>query len=115
MIKWYPEGYFPYSITVNGTATATTFNGSLNGNASSATILQTARNINGVPFNGSADITISAKASGAGGDAIFYENGQTVTTNYTITTNANAMTAGPITINAGVTVTVPTGSTWTIV
>lgn len=52
-------------------------------------------------------------ASGAGGDAIFYENGQTVTTPYTITTGTNAITAGPIDIDAEV--TIPTGSTWSIV
>jgi hypothetical protein len=38
-----------------------------------------------------------------------------VTANYTVTSSYNAMTAGPITINSGVTVTVPTGSTWTVV
>jgi hypothetical protein len=54
-------------------------------------------------------------ATGAGGDAIFWENGQNVTTSYTISTNKNAMTAGPITVNAGVVVTVPSGSTWTVV
>ena len=54
-------------------------------------------------------------ATGGGNDQIFYENGQTVTTDYTITSNKNAMTAGAITINSGVTVTVPSGSTWTIV
>lgn len=53
--------------------------------------------------------------TGAGGDAIFFENGQTVTTSYTITTNKNAMTAGPVTINGGVTVTIPSGSVWTVI
>jgi hypothetical protein len=38
-----------------------------------------------------------------------------VNTDYTITTNKNAMSAGPITVASGVTVTVPDGSTWTIV
>lgn len=57
----------------------------------------------------------SGGATGAGGDAIFWENGQNVTTNYTITTNKNAMSAGPITVNAGVSVTVPSGSAWTVV
>ena len=51
----------------------------------------------------------SGGASGGGSDAIFYENGQTVTTNYTLTSNTNAMSTGPITINSGVAVTVPTG------
>ena len=54
-------------------------------------------------------------ATGAGGDAIFWENDQNVTTNYTISTNKNAMSAGPITVNSGVIVTVPSGSTWTVV
>mgnify|MGYP000963997173 CR=1 FL=1 len=54
-------------------------------------------------------------ATGAGGDDVFYENAQTVTTDYTLTANKNAMSSGPITINSGVTVTVPSGATWTIV
>ena len=54
-------------------------------------------------------------AAGGGTDDVFYENSQTVTTDYTISTNKNAMTAGPITINSGVTVTVPSGSSWVIV
>jgi hypothetical protein len=59
--------------------------------------------------------SIGGGATGAGGDQIFYQNGQTVTTDYTITAGQNAGTFGPVTINAGVTVTVPTGSTWSIV
>lgn len=45
----------------------------------------------------------------------FIENSINIATSYTITTGRNAMSAGPITINSGVTVTVPSGSTWTIV
>ena len=58
---------------------------------------------------------ISAGATGGGSDEVFYENGQTVTTNYTITNGKNAMCAGPITINSGVTVTVGSGENLTIV
>lgn len=54
-------------------------------------------------------------ATGGGADEIFYENGQTVNTNYTITTNKSAMSAGPITIASGVTVTIPSGSRWVVV
>lgn len=54
-------------------------------------------------------------ATGGGSDAVFYENEQTVTTNYTISTNKSAMSAGPITINSGITVTIPTGSRWVVV
>jgi hypothetical protein len=58
--------------------------------------------------------TLGGGATGGGGDQVFVENGQTVTTDYTITTNFNAMSTGPITINAGITVTVPSGSNWVV-
>ena len=54
-------------------------------------------------------------AEGGGSDEVFHENDQAVTTDYTIATGRNAMTAGPITINSGATVTVSAGSTWVIV
>jgi hypothetical protein len=54
-------------------------------------------------------------ATGGGSDAVFFENDQTVTTNYTLTTNKNAVTAGPVTVNSGVTVTIPSGSSWVVV
>ena len=61
----------------------------------------------------------SAGATGAGSDKVFWENSQTVTQNYTIGDSfgaaANAMSAGPITINNGVTVTINSGETWTLV
>lgn len=56
-----------------------------------------------------------ATPSASAADGIFWENNQTVTTNYTVTAGKNAGTFGPITINSGVTVTVPSNSTWTIV
>ena len=65
-------------------------------------------------IDGSA-LTGIAAAKGGGTDKIFWENGQTVTTNYTITNSYNAMSAGPITINSGVSVTIGTGEFWTIV
>jgi hypothetical protein len=44
-----------------------------------------------------------------------YLNSNTVATSFTIPTNYNAMTAGIVTINSGITVTVPSGSRWVIV
>lgn len=54
-------------------------------------------------------------ATGGAGNAVFFENDQTVTSDYTLTEGKNAMTAGPIVINTGVTVTIPTGATWSVV
>lgn len=58
--------------------------------------------------------SLGGGATGGGPDQVFVENGQTVTTSYTITTNYNAMSVGPITIDAGAEVTVPDGSTWLV-
>ena len=146
-------------------ARVATLNQSTTGNAATATKLATARNIAGVSFDGSANISlnnnaitngagyvtssvinslnasnlssgtipdarfpstlpavdgsnltgISAGATGGGSDQIFYENGQTVTTNYTITNGKNAMATGPITINSGATVTVGSGENLVII
>jgi len=54
-------------------------------------------------------------ASGGGSDAIFYENGQNVTTDYTIVATNNAMSTGPITIDSGVTVTVSSGARYVVI
>lgn len=54
-------------------------------------------------------------ATGGGADQIFFENGQTVTVDYSVTSGNNAGTFGPVTVATGITVTVPSGSTWSIV
>jgi len=65
--------------------------------------------------NGTGWGTIGGGATGGVGNAVFYENDQVVTSDYTITTGKNAMSAGPITIANTVVVTIPSGSVWTIV
>jgi hypothetical protein len=65
--------------------------------------------------SGATGPTGSIYPTGGSPDRIFYENQQTITANYTVTTSYNAMTAGPVTINSGATVTVPSGSTWTVI
>uniref|UniRef100_UPI004047E752 beta strand repeat-containing protein n=1 Tax=Shewanella sp. TaxID=50422 RepID=UPI004047E752 len=125
------------SRTINGTS----FNGSANITTST---WGTARTINGTSINGSTDYTtanwgtsrtltigntgksvngsgnVSWSLSEIGATAVYasgcvYENNQTITANYTMTTNANGMSAGPITIDSGITVTIPSGSAWTVV
>ena len=57
----------------------------------------------------------AAGAVGGGDDEVFWENDQAVTVSYTISAGKNAMTAGPVELDVGVTVEVPAGSVWTVV
>ena len=59
--------------------------------------------------------TLSWGVTGGANQGVFWENNQTVSSNYTITNGKNAGSFGPITINSGVTVTVGAGETWTVV
>ena len=59
--------------------------------------------------------TVSVPPDGGGTDKIFYENEQTVDSNYTVTANNNAMSAGIVTVASGITVTLTGTSVWTIV
>jgi len=66
-------------------------------------------------YKGTSWSSIGGGATGGGTDQVFHENGQTVNTNYSITSGKNAVSAGPVTIASGVTVTIPSGSTWVVV
>ncbi len=57
----------------------------------------------------------SSAAVGGGSDKAFWVNDQVITTDYTVASGKNAGTFGPVTINAGITVTVSAGSVWSIV
>ena len=63
---------------------------------------------------GSAWGSIGGGATGAGGDAVFVENELIVTTDYELSTNKSAMSVGPVTVNSGVSVTIPSGHTWVV-
>jgi hypothetical protein len=66
-------------------------------------------------YNGSAWSSVGGGATGGGSDAVFIENDQTVTANYTIPSGRNAMSTGPVTIDSGVTVTVSSGSRYVVI
>ena len=66
-------------------------------------------------YSGTAWSSVGGGATGGGSDTVFLENSNTVTTNYTLSANKNAVSAGPVTINSGITVTVPSGASWVIV
>ena len=51
---------------------------------------------------------------GASADGAVYENAQTISNNYTMTTNFNGESVGPINIGSGVVVTIPSGSRWVV-
>ena len=53
--------------------------------------------------------------TGGGSDKVFFENEQTVDSDYTITAGYNAVTAGPCAVASGVTVTLTGTSAWVIV
>ena len=65
-------------------------------------------------YQGGAWGQLGGGATGAGGDEVFQENSLIVTASYTLTTGKNAMSVGPIQINSGAVVTVPSGQRWVV-
>lgn len=65
-------------------------------------------------YNGTVWSSVGGGATGGGADTVFYENTRTVTTNYTLSSSNNAHSVGPITINSGITVTIPSGARWVV-
>ena len=57
----------------------------------------------------------SAPVGGASTNQVFFENDKLVEVGYQITSTKNAMSAGPISVSAGIAVTIPSGCSWTIV
>lgn len=100
-----------YKLDVNGTANATTL--SIGGTAITATAAEL-NFVDGVTSN--IQTQLNAKGPvGGGSDAVFYENDQLVTTDYTIPANKNAMSTGPVTVDSGVTVTVSAGARYVVI
>jgi hypothetical protein len=102
------------AVANGGTGSSTlTANNVLLGNGTSAVqVVAPGASGNVLTSNGTTWASSTTPGAIAG---IFYENGQTVSANYTISSGKNAMSAGDITIASGVTVTVPSGSQWTVV
>jgi len=65
-------------------------------------------------YNGTVWSSVGGGATGGGADTVFYENTRTVTTNYTLSASNNAHSVGPITVNSGITVTIPSGARWVV-
>ena len=101
-------------VVVTGILTATSFSGSGSGltNIPAANLTGTLPAISGANLT---NLPPSAPVGGASTNQVFFENDKLVEVNYQITSTKNAMTAGPISVSAGIAVTVPSGCSWTIV
>ena len=64
-------------------------------------------------FEGYNGVAWSAIGGASAGGAV-YENKQSINANYTMSTNYNGESVGPITIGSGVVVTIPSGSRWVV-
>jgi hypothetical protein len=106
----------PNNLNFNGTGTITLPNGTTGQRPTPASgMIRYNTSTSGFEgYAGGEWGSIGGGATGAGGDQVFYENELTVTTSYTLTTNRNAMSTGPITIDSGATVTIPSGQRWVI-
>ena len=106
----------PNNLNFNGTGSITLPNGTTGERPTPVTGMVRYNSTEGT-FEGYSDGAwgaIGGGATGGGGDQVFYENELTVTADYTLTTARNAMSTGPITIDSGITVTVPTDQRWVI-
>ena len=56
-----------------------------------------------------AELSVGASAGG-----VIWENSTVISSNYTLATGKNGLTVGPVTVNAGVSVTVPSGQRWVV-
>jgi hypothetical protein len=104
------------SAAFNALSPITTTGDLIIGNgANSATRLPIGANTYVLTSNGT---TASWSAPAGGGSNItafgLWENNRTISANYSITSGNSASSAGPITINSGVVVTVPAGSRWIV-
>jgi hypothetical protein len=116
------NGTLTLAVSGTGLSGSASFTANASGNStftvtSNATSANTASTIVSRDANGdfTAGTVVAEHGVQATSAAPFFLNATTVSANFTIPTNYNAMSAGPVTINNGVTVTVPDGSVWTIV
>ena len=57
---------------------------------------------------------VGGGATGGGGDQVFVLNSTVVTTDYTLPSGKNAESVGPISVDSGITVTIPNGQRWVV-
>ena len=92
---WVPYVDSTYDLGLNGTRWRNVYADTLYGDGSNLT-------------------GITAGAQGGGGESIFFESENEMNNSYTISTNHNALIAGPLTIASGATLTINSPSVVTI-
>ena len=102
------------NAVVSGILTATLV-GNVTGNTTGTHIGNVTGDITGSHIGNVTATTITASDSITLTTKPFFRNIPTIAADYTVTTNYNEMSIGPITINNGITVTVNSGATWTVV
>jgi hypothetical protein len=103
----------PNNLNFSGTGTIRLPNGTT-GERPSPTVGMVRYNTTTAGFEGYTATGWGNIGGGASADGAIYENRNTISANYTLTTNFNGMSVSPLTINSGVVVTVPTGQRWVI-
>jgi len=103
----------------NNTKFVTTNTGVVVTGILTATNVSAAQSVTATTYYGSganlSNLPASAPVGGASTNSVFFENDKLVEVNYQITSTKNAMSAGPISVSAGIAVTIPSGCSWTIV
>ncbi len=85
----------------------------INGNTDIISAIDGSLTVSGATINSAGIITATGPINLTNNP--FYQNNQTVSSNYTIPQSVNAMSAGPITISNGITVVISSGGYWKIV
>ena len=102
------------NVVVSGILTANLV-GNVTGNTTGTHIGNVTGNTTGSHIGNVTATTITTTDSITLTTKPFFRNVPTIAADYTVTTDYNEMSIGPITINNGITVTVNSGATWTVV
>ena len=102
------------NVVVSGILTASLV-GNVTGNTTGVHIGNVTGNTTGSHIGNVTATTITTTDSITLTTKPFFRNVPTIAADYTVTTDYNEMSIGPITINNGITVTVNSGATWTVV
>ena len=103
----------PNNLVFNGTGSVTVPNGTT-GERPTPTVGMMRYNSSTDSFEGYTTAGWGAIGGGASAEGAIYQNLNYIASNFTFSANSNGMSVGPMTINSGVTVTVPSGQRWVI-